>query len=271
MSQELFSIGFVDVTLLDVVDIAIVTAIFYRLYQSLRNTVTFQVIAGVLVVMGLYLFTTAFDIRALNWLLGSLSDIWLIAFIILFQPEIRRLLIPLLRAPLFNFFAKTDITETIDEVLDAVREMSEKHTGALIVFSRDRNVTISTDTGVTIQGQLTKELLISIFNVKSPLHDGAVIVQNGHVQAAGCILPLSLTTRLENQNLGTRHRAALGISEQADVLALVVSEESGFISVAEEGRLIRGLTLDQLEEQLRESLTLENPQRERQLFSFGSS
>ncbi len=269
---ELFQIGFVDVTLRDLVDIMVVTYIFYRIYQALRNTIAIQLILGLILLMGLYLFTSALDIRAIKWLLDSLSEVWLIAFIIVFQPEIRRLLFPLLRTPLLNLFGKSNITEAIDEVLEAVQEMAEKHTGAIIIFARERNITMTTDTGVPIQGQLTKELLVSIFNPKSPLHDGAVIIQNGIVQAAGCILPLSTTTKYDGRNLGTRHRAALGISEQADVLALVVSEETGKISLAENGGFRMYLKLDELETTLRERLTLEGSgEQDKTLFSFSRS
>jgi diadenylate cyclase len=120
--------------------------------------------------------------------------------------------------------------------------MSEKHTGALIVFARTTNIKMTIETGIPLQAQLSKELLVSIFNPKSPLHDGAIVIQNGVIEAARCILPLSLTTRFQGKHLGTRHRAAMGISEQADVLVLVVSEETGKISLAEEGMFIPGVT-----------------------------
>lgn len=266
---QLFHISFIKFTILDLIDIGIVTFLLFRLYQALKNTIAVQVLVGLIFMLGIYFVTQAVNLRSVNWILTAISNIWLIGFIILFQPELRRVILIITRTSIFRFFAESRIHETIGEMLEAVKEMSEKHIGALIVFSRSRNIRMTIETGIQIQGVLSKELLMSIFNTKSPLHDGAVIVQNGMIEAAGCILPLTSATKTDSRKLGTRHRAALGISEQADVFVVVVSEETGKISIAEEGKLNQGLTMEELATVLKEHLSVESSHsREKEMFEL---
>jgi diadenylate cyclase len=234
---ELFKIGFLTFTIIDLLDIAIVTALFFGLYRSLKDTVAVQILFGMVIIIGLSFITEAANLKSLNWILRTISDIWLLAFIILFQPEMRRLLLLITRSPIFKMFIRSKISETIDEVIETVIELSEKHTGALIVFNRTQNVGMTVDTGIKLQAIVSRELLVSIFNTKSPLHDGAVIIDNNLVIAARCVLPLSTVTKYKGKNLGTRHRAGLGLSEQVDAIVLIVSEETGSISIAESGVL----------------------------------
>jgi diadenylate cyclase len=182
----------------------------------------------------------------MNWILKTIKDIWLLAFIILFQPELRRLLLRITRSQLFTIFTKSKINEALSEVVSAAVELSEKHIGALIVFTRSQNVQMTIETGIPMQAIVSKELIISIFNTKSPLHDGAVIIDEDTIISARCVLPLSNITKYEGRNLGTRHRAGLGLSEQIDVVVLIVSEETGSISVAESGQLILNIQKDRL-------------------------
>jgi len=207
------------------------------------------------VILGVYFLTEAFHLRLLNLILRTLGGIWLLAFVVLFSQEIRRVLLLIVRSPIFSAFTRSQMNETLDEVARAAIEMSEKRTGALIVFARSTNIKMTIETGIPLQAQLSKELLVSIFNPKSPLHDGAIVIQNGVIEAARCILPLTLTTRFQGKHLGTRHRAAMGISEQADVLVLVVSEETGKISLAEEGAFVPGVTAVNLYDMLAERLS----------------
>jgi diadenylate cyclase len=244
---ELFKISFLSVTILDVLDIVVVTAVLYFLYQAAKNTVAAQVFVAIIAMLTLYFIAEALHLRLLSLILRTLSGIWLLGFIVLFAPEIRRLLLLLVRSRLFGALARSQMSETIDEVVRAAVEMSERHIGALIVFTRSTNIKMTLETGIPMQARLTKELLLSIFNTKSPLHDGAVILQDATIEAARCILPLSQTTRYKGKHLGTRHRAAMGISEQADVLVLVVSEETGRISLLEEGEFIAGVNAASLE------------------------
>ncbi len=252
---ELFKIWFISVTIVDVIDILIVAFTLYFLYQTVKNTVAVQIFYAIVVILGVYFLTEAFHLRLLNLILRTLGGIWLLAFVVLFSQEIRRVLLLIVRSPIFSAFTRSQMNETLDEIARAAIEMSEKHTGALIVFARSTNIKMTIETGIPLQAQLSKELLVSIFNPKSPLHDGAIVIQNGVIEAARCILPLSLTTRFQGKHLGTRHRAAMGISEQADVLVLVVSEETGKISLAEEGAFVPGVTPMNLYDMLSERLS----------------
>lgn len=232
---ELFNIGFLNVTIIDILDIIIVAILFYWLYKALKDTVAVQILFGLVIIIGLSFITEALGFKSLNWILKTISNIWLLAFIILFQPELRKLLMMITRSPVFKIFVKEKISKTIDEVIDSAIEMSEKHIGALMVFPRTQNVQMTIDTGVPIQAPVSRELLLSIFNTKSPLHDGAVIIDNQMIMAARCVLPLSGQKKYEDKLLGTRHRAGLGLTEQVDAVVLVVSEETGAISIAESG------------------------------------
>lgn len=243
---ELFKIGFLSFQLTDLVDIAIVAAIVFGTYKALKGTVVIQILIGLVIIIALSFITESAQLKSLSWLLKTIRDIWLLVFVILFQPELRRLLLLITRSPIFKLFVKSKISETIDEVLEAAIEMSEKHIGALIVFTRSQKVQMTVDSGVPIRSQVSSELLLSIFNVKSPLHDGAVIIDNDVIMAARCVLPISSITKIGNRNLGTRHRAALGLTEQVDAVVLIVSEETGDVSIAEGGKLNIGVKKEDL-------------------------
>ncbi|MDA3843737.1 MAG: diadenylate cyclase CdaA [Candidatus Kapabacteria bacterium] len=251
---DIFSIGFVNITLMDLVDIGIITITFYWLYRSLKNTVAIQILFGLVIIVSVSFITEAANLKSVNWILSIIKDIWLIAFVVLFQPELRRLLLKLTRSPIFNLFVRSKISETIDFVIEASIEFSEKHVGALIVFTRTQNVEMTVDTGIALNASVSKELLASIFNTKSPLHDGAVIIDNQMIIAARCVLPLSTVTRYDKKNLGTRHRAGLGLSEQVDTIVLIVSEETGNISIAESGTIDIDIPKDQFPAILRKRL-----------------
>jgi diadenylate cyclase len=188
----------------------------------------------------------ALDMKLLSWILRTVGDIWVIALIILFQPELRRILLLIGRNGLFTTFQRFDVNETIEELLEAAEELSLRRFGALIVIARSSDISLNVDTGVPIDAKLTKEMLISIFNPKAPLHDGAVVVNGEQIQFARVILPLSPVTLASDVSLGTRHRAGLGISEQADVFVIIVSEETSNISYAREGKLYYDQSLDSL-------------------------
>lgn len=247
---ELFRIGFLSVTLTDLLDIVVVAVLIYWLYSTLRSTVAVQILFGLLGVVLLSFVVSSANMKVLSWIINSIMSVWLLAFIILFQPELRRVLTELTQTRLFQMFSRGGITQTIDEVIEAVKELSEKHIGALIIFTRGQNIRVTIETGIPLRAVVSSELLVSIFNPRSPLHDGAVVIEGNTIVAARCILPLSSQRKHQGRNLGTRHRAALGISEQADVLTLVVSEETGSISIAVRGQLISDLPLAQLRENL---------------------
>ena len=253
--MEIFRIGFLAVTWMDVVDVLLVTFLFYRLYVAMRGTIAAQIFLGLLLVIAGSLVARAADMKALSWLLKTLTDIWVIALIVLFQPELRRLLLFLGRNPVVKLFIRFDVNEYADIIIDALEELRQKGEGALIVIIRATDIKLFVDTGLPIRALISKELLVSIFNRKSPLHDGAVVIKDRYIEAARCTLPLSSVERQGPRMLGTRHRAALGISEQADVIALVVSEETGQFALALSGRLTINLTAEEMKAQLASSIT----------------
>jgi diadenylate cyclase len=246
----LFKIGFLAVEWTDILDIVVVTFVFYRLYRAMRGTIAVQIFVGLLVIIAGSFVARALNLQAISWILRALTDIWVIAFIILFQPELRRLLLLLGRGRLMARFFRYSIGETIDEIVEACDEMSQRQIGALIVITRTTGIRMIIETGIALHAEVSKQLLLSIFNPKAPLHDGAVVVKDRIVEAARCTLPLTSTLKMDGFIMGMRHRSAVGISEQADVLAIVVSEETGIISLAEDGTLLRRLSPEQLREKL---------------------
>ena len=254
--MELFKIGFVTVSLIDLFDIAVVSFIFYQLYIVMRGTIAAQIFVGMMVIVGFSFLAQAINLKAMGWLLHTLTDIWVVAFVILFQPEIRRLLSTIARNRIVRMFLRIDVDESIEEIASAVVDLAKKKQGALIIIVRGTGMKSVSESGIILQARVSRALLLSIFNPKSPLHDGAVIVNDRIIEAARCTLPLSAATRVGDIVLGMRHRAALGISEQADVISVVVSEETGTISLAEDGVLMRGLKSQELRKELRGRLVL---------------
>lgn len=252
--MELFRIGFLPVSLVDLIDIALVALIFYKLYMVMRGTVASQIFAGLVLIVIFSFVAQAVNLKAMNWMLRTLTDIWVIAFIVLFQPELRRLLVLLGRNRFVRKFLRISAEGAIDEIAATAVELSRKHHGMLIVVIRSTGLKAFVETGLSLQAIVSKPLLMSIFNPRSPLHDGAVVVRDRVVEAARVTLPLSQTSKIGDHQLGTRHRAGLGISEQADVVAVIVSEETGAISIADNGSLIRGLTAQELRAELRSRL-----------------
>lgn len=252
----LFKIGFLTVYWTDLLDILVVSFVFYRLYLVMRGTIAVQIFLGLLVIVGVSFLARAVQLQALTWILRALTDIWVIAFIILFQPELRRLLVYLGRGRIMGRFLRYSMNDTIESVADACEEMSQRQIGALIVMSRSTGIRMVIETGVALRAEVSKQLLLSIFHPKTPLHDGAVVIKDRSIEAARCTLPLSTQTQIDGFIMGMRHRSALGISEQADVVAIVVSEETGIISLAHDGFLIRRLNGEELRERLRTLLNV---------------
>lgn len=255
--MELFRIGFLSFTVVDLLDIALVSFLSYRLYLVMRGTIAAQIFVGLVLILAFSFFAQAINLKAMSWILRALTDIWVIAFIVLFQPELRRLLVLVGRNPIVRAFIKTDVDESINETVAAVTELSRKKQGALIVFVRATGIKTFVETGTKMEALVSRSLILSIFNPKSPLHDGAIIIKDRLIEAARCILPLSNVSEIEGRQLGTRHRAGIGISEQADVVVVIVSEEDGTVSLAEGGVLKRGFTPAVLRRELKERLTME--------------
>ncbi|MCZ6775801.1 MAG: diadenylate cyclase CdaA [Ignavibacteria bacterium] len=264
--MELFKIGFLSVGLIDIVDVALVSFIFYRLYIAMRGTIAAQIFVGLLLIMGVSFVAQAANLKVMTWIFQPLQVIWVIAFIILFQPELRRLLVLVGRNRIIRLFLKVDVHESIEDVVGAVTELSKKKHGAMIVFVRAIGIRTYAETGTKMEALVSNSLLLSIFHPRSPLHDGAVVIKDRLIEAARCTLPLSNLTVWEGRLLGTRHRAGLGISEQADVVVVIASEETGTISIAENGSLSQGLSPAALRQELRDRLNVETDRSVRSIW-----
>jgi diadenylate cyclase len=234
---------------IDVVDVLIVSFLLYRLFSLMRGTRAVHMFFGLIVLFVLSVIAQWMNLLAVNWLISSLRTVWVIAFVIIFQPELRRALATLGQNPLLSRFVHVRASGVIPEVVKSVQELSEKKVGALIVLEKDMGLKHYIETGTAVDGRVTAELLETIFTRPSPLHDGAVVIQNDRVVAAGCTLPLSQDQRLA-QALGMRHRAGLGLSEETDALVIIVSEETGAIAYAEAGKLYRKIDLATLKNEL---------------------
>lgn len=227
--------------LTDILDIVLVSMMVYYVLQWLKGSRAFQLLKGLLLLVALFIFSKLLGLTTIEWLLQKMSAIILIVFIVVFQPELRRGLERLGRHMfLLSFFwePRAQDLSIITRLTKAVEVLAEKRIGALIIVERTTGLSEYAESGTVIDAQLVPELLIAIFNTRSPLHDGAVIIQNERIAAASCLLPIS-EVNFVNQKLGTRHRAALGISEISDAVVIVVSEETGGISIAENGILNR--------------------------------
>jgi uncharacterized protein (TIGR00159 family) len=239
----------------DVLDILLVAFIVYELLQFIRGTHAVQIALGGLVLVVLYWTSIFFNLQTVNWLLRTFLPFLVFGIIVVFQAEIRKVLAHLGRAPFLGGAARRRQEEIVDEVVLAATSLAAEHTGAIIVLEREMGLRSYIETGISLDAVVTYDLLVSIFYPATPLHDGAVVVQGNRVAAAACFLPLTVNPEL-SRTLGSRHRAAIGLSEDTDAVAVVVSEETGTISVVEGGRIRRGLDGPALKQDLLSSLGL---------------
>jgi diadenylate cyclase len=235
--------------IVDAIDIVIVSLLLYRLFSLMRGTRAVHMFFGLIVLFVLSVVAQWVHLIAVNWLISSLRTVWVIAFVIIFQPELRRALALLGQNRLLSRFVRMRESGVIPEIVKSVQELSEKKIGALIVLEKDTGLKNYAETGTPIDAKVTSELIESLFTPPSPLHDGAIIIQNDRVVAAGCILPLSQDQRLAPA-LGMRHRAALGLSEETDAMVIIVSEETGSIAYADDGKIYRKVDLTTLRSEL---------------------
>ena len=266
MALYLFKIGFLEVGLVDFIDIALVSVLLYQVYKLIRGSIAMNIFLGILALYFIYLIVSAAQMELLTTILGQFMGVGVLAMIILFQPEIRKFLLVIGRGTELrdNFFKtlsnwrKYREDFDLDEIIEAAKTLKASKTGALLVFSRDTELKFYAETGDAIDAQVTKRLLLSIFNKNSPLHDGAVIVYKARIKAARCVLPVS-----ENDNLppsfGLRHRAAVGMSENTDTLVMAISEETGRLILARNGKYLRGLKLKQVETKIMQYLHNDEP------------
>jgi diadenylate cyclase len=237
----------------DVLDVLVVGLLLYQLLKLIRGTQAVQLLVGLAVIFVIGYFAQVLQLRLLEFIFTNGTQAIVIAAVVLFQPELRRALDQVGRLgpvrAMFGRHQEAAVEHTVDETLRAAGSLSEKRTGALVVFERETGLENLAATGVKINGEVTAEMLATIFVPNSPLHDGAVIIRDSRLVAAGCVLPLAETLPGVGR-MGTRHRAALGLTMQSDAVILIVSEETGLISVANQGKIYRGLDQNALREML---------------------
>ncbi len=243
-AQNLWQVYFVNI-----LDILIVGYIFYRILLLIKGTRAFQVLRGILILVGITVIADSLHFTLLSWVLTRFWLAGVIALVIVFQPELRGVLAQLGRSRLSRVFFKDDVS-FVEEIIKSIKDVVLREWGALIVLEQQTGLKNFVETGVVINGEISKELICSIFNPNSPMHDGAVIIRNDQITAAGCILPLSQERNI-SRILGTRHRAGVGLTEVSDAWVIIVSEETGLISLAREGELERGVEIDELKKLLK--------------------
>ena len=250
----------------DYLDIVVVAFLIYKLLPLIRTPSTMRIARAVVAVVAIAWLTDAMHLYTLSFILNQFLAVGLLAFVILFQPELRRMLDHLGNVKLRSFFGVTKPVQEMDAIITqtvmACEIMSRQKVGTLIVFAREQSLEEYFRTGTPIDAQISDQLLRNIFFKNSPLHDGAVIIRDGRVAAAGCVLPLSNSDRLD-PNLGTRHRASVGMTEASDAVVVVVSEENGAISASVGGMLKRHLAPQTLEKLLRNELCPKQPEEEK--------
>lgn len=252
----IFKIGFLDISIVNIIDITLVSILIYQVYKLLRGSVAIKIFLGFLSIYLIYLMVSALRMELLSVILGQFMGVGIIAAIIIFAPEIRKFLLIIGRSSFLSndkflnellFWRKRESSSlNINPIIDATKSLSGSNTGALMVLSNNSELKFYAESGDLLDAVVSKRLLVSIFNKYSPLHDGAVIIYNNKVKAARCILPV--TEKEVPAQFGLRHRAAIGMSEATDTLILIVSEETGQVSLAKNGKILHNLSFQELRE-----------------------
>jgi diadenylate cyclase len=248
-----------DFTWLDLLDILLVAFIIYELLQFIRGTHAVQMALGGLILVLLYWGSKLLNLETVNWLLRTFMPYLVFGVIVVFQAEIRKVLAHMGKNP-FGAFSQQSTHEMVDELVIATTQLASQRIGALMVLERNMGLRTYIETGISLDAILTYDLLVNIFNPKTPLHDGAVVVQGNRITAAACFLPLTVNPEL-SRTLGSRHRAAIGVTEDTDAVAVVVSEETGQISVVVAGRIERDFERSSLKQTLLKALDVASLER----------
>jgi len=238
--MELFRIGFLEFRLIDVVDVLLVAAIFYQALVLIKGTRSTQIVFGAVVVIVASFTAFWFPFSGLQWLFRNLATVGFIVLVVVFQPELRSMLAQLGQSRLFRRFMREQEEHAVDQIVKAAMRLSELRYGGLIVIEQGVGLRALAETGKGLDADLSTDLLITLFTPYTPLHDGAVIVRREKIVAAACTLPLTQNA-MYSRLYGMRHKAAIGVTEESDAVTVVVSEETGQLSVAYEGRLERGI------------------------------
>ncbi|MEX0823337.1 MAG: diadenylate cyclase CdaA [Balneolaceae bacterium] len=247
-------IGFLEFGLKDLLETLVIALVLYSLYRWIRGTFAIQAALGLLFIIIINAVVSLLGFTTLNFIFRGILDVGVLAVFIIFQPEIRKLLYSLGQNTSFDkFIGRTGSDNVIDEVIESVKIMSHTKTGALIVFARSSSLQDLVDVGVKLDARVNSQLLQTIFQKETPLHDGAVVIRNNRIVAASCYLPISQNPNISSV-FGTRHRAAVGISETNNVFVVIVSEETGRISIAKNGALTSGLSIQKLRAEMEKSL-----------------
>lgn len=248
-----YFLTFPRLTWIGAIDILIVAFMIYQVLARMKGTRAVPMAVGVVGVVGFFYFSRWSHLNTVSWMLANTAPYLFFSIIVIFQSEIRRGLAHFGKTAFFGGFSNINRSQMVDEIALAVKTLAKNHTGALIVVERDIGLKSYVESGIAVNALLSYDLLVTVFTPKEPMHDGAVIIQNGRIAAAACFLPLTVKPRLSKE-LGTRHRAAIGVTEETDAIAVVVSEETGSIAFAHDGEIERGITYESLVSRLRDAV-----------------
>lgn len=248
--MDVIPIGFLDFGLKDLIETLIIATVLYFLYRWIRGSFAVPAFVGVIIVFAINALVNVLGLTTISFVMRRILDVGILAVIIIFQPEIRKLLYNIGRnTSLDKFFNRNEPISVTDEVIDAIKILARHKTGALIVFSTTEKLNDLVDPGSPLDATVTSKLLVTIFNKETPLHDGAVLIVGDRIVSASCYLPISQNPNISSV-FGTRHRAAVGVTESNNVFVLTVSEETGRISIAKNGALTSGLTIQKLRDEM---------------------
>lgn len=258
-----------DIKIIDILDIMLLSWGIYRVLLLIEGTRAYNLLKGLGTIFLVLVITKDLDFNTVNWVLANTLPTGFLALVVIFQPELRRALEDIGKGTLFTdvIFSSENISEIVEEITKSIEFLSSKKIGALIVFEQEIGLRDFIEKGVRLHSHISTELINTIFLPFTPLHDGAVIIKGGYIEAASCFLPISQNPELARE-VGTRHRAAVGISEITDALAIIISEETGTISFAKGGRLVRDLSVEKTREIVRTAL--KKVVKNKRLFAFNS-
>ena len=254
--MDLYKIGFLTVRLIDVFDVLIVSIFFYQLIFFLRGTRAVQMLFGVVILVIFSMFSSWAQFKGLSWIMSKVATVGVVLFIVLFQPEIRRTLMKIGQYRLKEYFIKEVVIVPVNEIVRGVAAIMERNLGALILVEKHEGIKTIIENGVLLDSEISAEILETIFFNKTPLHDGAVVIQGNKIKAAGCVLPIDQDLSADHRSLGMRHKAGLSMSQESNVISIIISEETGRVSIAFQGHLEKDVDIKILARKIRGYLSI---------------